>query len=58
MPICQFKFVKGKVQNKDEIGIPLYENLFREHFICSLVLKFEGNLDTVILKGIALCLDQ
>ena len=41
----------------NEICIPLYENLFREHFICSLGLKFQGDLDTVILKGIALCLD-
>ena len=57
MPLCLFRFVKGKVKKKDEIGIPLYENLFREHFICSLELKFQGNLDTVILKGIALCLD-
>ena len=57
MPLCHFKFSKGKVQQKDEIGIPLYENLFREHFICSLGLKFQGDLDTVILKGIALCLD-
>jgi dynein heavy chain 2 len=58
MPICYFKFVKNKVKNKNEIEIPLYENLFREHFICQLGLQFSGNLQSTILKGIALCLDQ
>ena len=58
MPICFFKFVKNRNKNKNEIEIPLYENLFREHFICQLGLQFSGNLQATILKGIALCLDQ
>ena len=58
MPKCIFRFVKGKQKNEDEINIPLYENLFREHFICQLGLKFQGDIEKIILKGIALCLDQ
>ena len=58
MPICFLKFVKNRNKNKNEIEIPLYENLFREHFICQLGLQFSGNLQATILKGIALCLDQ
>ena len=58
MPKCIFRFVKGKQNNSDEINIPLYENLFREHFICQLGLKFQGDIEKIILKGIALCLDQ
>jgi hypothetical protein len=58
MPKCIFRFVKGKQKNADEINIPLYENLFREHFICQLGLKFQGDIEKIILKGIALCLDQ
>ena len=50
--------MKGKQKNADEINIPLYENLFREHFICQLGLKFQGDIEKIILKGIALCLDQ
>jgi dynein heavy chain 2 len=58
MPKCIFRFVKGKQKLEDEIDIPLYENLFREHFICTLGLKFSGQIEKIILKGIALCLDQ
>ena len=58
MPKCFFRFVKEKNSNSDEIDIPIYENLFREHFICSLGFKFSGQIEKVILKGIALCLDQ
>ena len=58
MPKCIFRFVKGKPKNENEIDIPLYENLFREHFICTLGLKFTGKIEKIILKGIALCLDQ
>ena len=58
MPKCIFRFVKGKQKSNDEIEIPLYENLFREHFICQLGLKFKGDIEKIILKGIALCLDQ
>ena len=58
MPKCIFRFTKGKSNNEDETDIPLYENLFREHFICSLGLKFSGQIERIILKGIALCLDQ
>jgi dynein heavy chain 2 len=58
MPKCIFRFVKGKTNANDEIDIPMYENLFREHFICSLGLKFTGQIEKIILKGIALCLDQ
>jgi dynein heavy chain 2 len=58
MPKCIFRFVKGKPKNENEIDIPLYENLFREHFICTLGLKFTGDIEKIILKGIALCLDQ
>ena len=57
MPICNLKWIKGKKTNSNEIDIPLYENLFREHFICKLGLKYQGKLEDVILKGIALCLD-
>ena len=57
MPICNLKWIKGKKTNSNEIDIPLYENLFREHFICKLGLKYKGKLEDVILKGIALCLD-
>jgi len=58
MPKCIFRFVKGKQKSNDEIEIPLYENLFREHLICQLGLKFKGDIEKIILKGIALCLDQ
>ena len=58
MPKCVFRFIKDKKNSEDEIDIPLYENLFREHFICSLGLKFNGRIEKIILKGIALCLDQ
>ena len=57
MPICNLRWVKEKQKSGKEIDIPLYENLFREHFICKLGLKYHGNLNDVILKGIALCLD-
>ena len=59
MPKCFFRFIKEKNRNTgDEIDIPIYENLFREHFICSLGFRFNGQIEKVILKGIALCLDQ
>ena len=58
MPKCIFRFIKGKTKAENEIDIPMYENLFREHFICSLGLKFTGQIEKIILKGIALCLDQ
>ena len=58
MPKCIFRFTKGKNNTEDEIDIPLYENIFREHFICSLGFKFNGQIEKIILKGIALCLDQ
>ena len=58
MPKCIFRFIKGNNKNENEIDIPMYENIFREHFICSLGLKFTGKIEKIILKGIALCLDQ
>ena len=58
MPKCIFRFVKGKENDENEINIPLYENIFREHYICQIGLKFSGDVNTIILKGIALCLDQ
>ena len=45
MPKCIFRFVKGKTNANDEIDIPMYENLFREHFSCSLGLKFTGQIE-------------
>ena len=58
MPTCYLKWGKGDKGNKGKvIDIPLYENLFREHFICKLGLQYQGELERVILKGIALCLD-
>jgi hypothetical protein len=42
----------------DSLDIPVYENIFREHFICKLNLAISGNKDDTILKGIAICIDS
>ena len=60
MPKCVLKFVEEKlIKKKDnDIDIPVYDNLFRDHFICSLRIPFNGDLENGILKGIAICLEQ
>jgi dynein heavy chain 2 len=44
-------------QNSGTMDIPVYENIFREHFICKFKIPISGKLDDTILKGIAICLD-
>jgi hypothetical protein len=50
---------KKKVKiDSNSLDIPVYENIFREHFICKLSLVISGDKDETILKGIAICIDS
>ena len=47
-------FLVLNILNKD---VPVYENLFREKFVCRLKIKTSGKPEDQILKGVAICLD-
>ena len=59
LPITNLYFISNKNRNDtNTIEVPVYENIFREHYICKLKFSIAGELDDTILKGIAICLDS
>jgi dynein heavy chain 2 len=63
LPVLNFYFVKTNsgdsgTNSTTTLEIPVYENIFREVYICKLKFGISGDIEETILKGIAICLDS
>lgn len=61
LPTMNLYWMEQKDINTEDtssIDIPVYENIFREHFICKLRILLPGNTDDTIWMGIAIFLDS